>query len=100
HASFSRDWSSDVCSSDLVLPWYCTCRDPNWKHQQQDRLSWSPTYTLAVSQCFSVFQVMAARTNEQQEASLAVSNTLRTRAAKIRSEERRVGKEWRSGSAQ
>src|SRR5690606_40672398 len=77
HTSFSRDWSSDVCSSDLRIVFRRAFRD-----------------------------VVAARIAEGvREGTLPAQHAPLTAAAIVgavaevmigRSEERRVGKEWRS----
>src|SRR5206468_7197825 len=66
HTSSDRDWSSDVCSSDLPLA-------------RVIRAGAERGRTIAVHEL----------TAEERAARLA--------AGTLRSEERRVGKEWRSG---
>src|SRR5690606_40038268 len=93
HTRFSRDWSSDVCSSDLTLS--CFCHSPadfcsplflptffqNYMAKmahKQGTLFWSVFF---YSWCWSIFQ---------KELSMVILICIR----KItRSEERRVGKE-------
>src|SRR5690625_7976206 len=67
HTRWPRDWSSDVCSSDLVT---CT-----------DALSWIS---------------IGDRTNIQDNASVHVTHQTHPTRIGNRSEERRVGKEGRT----
>src|SRR5207249_7674035 len=79
HTRSKRDWSSDVCSSDLIHP--------------------AALVVVAVAVSFAVAEVLGA-------AVMAVTQVLRHRERAAfadvlpggldRSEERRVGKEWRS----
>src|SRR5437762_4518801 len=73
HTRYIGDWSSDVCSSDLV-----TRREK--KRDVSRRCSRAATWT--------------SRLHDSSEAGL------RSSAWRNRSEERRVGKEWRSGKAE
>src|SRR5207302_5961276 len=75
HTRFSRDWSSDVCSSDL-----------------------SDTHFDMVRVGIAMYGVSPAPALDGQAASLRPAMTLGSRVAlirRVRSEERRVGKEWR-----
>src|SRR5207249_6702048 len=77
HTRSKRDWSSDVCSSDLSI------------EQHLARLE-------------AARAVMAALPDRDQLALGSLSGELdahRWRIEVSRSEERRVGKEWRSGWA-
>src|SRR5207247_8436366 len=80
HTRSTRDWSSDVCSSDLARP-----------------TSFAMSYTHAI-------RLQPALTIEK-EVGLAGLALLREAIAIVaarhgaRSEERRVGKEWRGGGA-
>src|SRR5690606_40664929 len=78
HTRFSRDWSSDVCSSDLGLI----------REHRELLLSLvrgSAEFAADAAQVFGLVQQLiddvAAMLDEH---------------AKVRSEERRVGKEWRA----
>src|SRR5690606_39362829 len=83
HTRFSRDWSSDVCSSDLVS---FHCRSKRSTYLPSARL-WSPIMQAPRAST-------AAHTLCRIAASLAVFSTLLACGYK-RSEERRVGKEGR-----
>src|SRR5690606_40113169 len=78
HTRFSRDWSSDVCSSDLAHPTRCSFkpRPPRvtvyTRHQKRELLARSLS-------CFQILFVLKQLFNQRW-----------------RSEERRVGKECRS----
>src|SRR5207302_4753283 len=84
HTRFSRDWSSDVCSSDLewVELWNGSAQDVDLS-----------TYFLGTTYSSNTVNYVAATP--------LLSGTLKAGACKViggpRSEERRVGKEWRSG---
>src|SRR5690606_40196679 len=84
HTRFSRDWSSDVCSSDL--------KDTHTTGSQAALVGGTTTY----------IEMMAPSRNEDLMAgyrnwtALAEGNSACDYSFHIRSEERRVGKEWRS----
>src|SRR5690606_40102457 len=97
HTRFSRDWSSDVCSSDLDYP-DTVVASALWHFE--------PTLDHAIAQVkagsftaedYGVFSFMKAG-----GCSLAPLGTFEGKVpddvkAKVRSEERRVGKECRAG---
>src|SRR5690606_40558229 len=72
HTRFSRDWSSDVCSSDLTSDMLASLRDTHRFVQQnlKDEVFWAASMPCEIHGNDSI---------------------------PIRSEERRVGKECRSG---
>src|SRR5207248_3896351 len=70
HTRSYGDWSSDVCSSDLAVGHSCRLRRREWP-------------TAAPTQTRSVFQYFADPVNVPDDRRYT------------RSEERRVGKEWR-----
>src|SRR2546430_5461050 len=81
HTRFDCDWSSDVCSSDLI--WYkrgtpeeveIKCQDERSQHKNFDR----------------AMRILRSRLYERQQ------QQLHRERAEQRSEERRVGKECRS----
>src|SRR5438105_12722785 len=75
HTRSTRDWSSDVCSSDLHCPGFCSVfRDGNVSHADNPR------------------EVLGAGVVSNPTISIADCG----RRAGSRSEERRVGKECRS----
>src|SRR5690606_39771930 len=100
HTIFSRDWSSDVCSSDLIDP----------RTEQPLRT----LYLLAPSPEESEPAYRAAATAAEAIRRIGIPlevealpwTVLRERIGKgefdayARSEERRVGKEWRSRGSQ
>src|SRR5690606_40764469 len=86
HTRFSRDWSSDVCSSDLHI--------------------WCSTFEVfsLVSAMRSLRELIffAQRTQrfvitQRTQSGIALSQSLQTLRTALRSEERRVGKECRYG---
>src|SRR5690606_41062193 len=96
HTKFSRDWSSDVCSSDLNPAWRVGLH--NEFQYRQFRLGFM--FDAAFG---AVGYSLTAAVNAEQGKT---KNTLPGRYNGIigngvidnRSEERRVGKEWRIGS--
>src|SRR5207302_7127400 len=81
HTRFSRDWSSDVCSSDLDLPDFMVFLD--WKSYPW---YWSFTDHLLYAALLIVLVPGAL-------AFLFGYFAFRSRIKGVRSEERRVGKE-------
>src|SRR5690606_40090637 len=86
HTRFSRDWSSDVCSSDLIL--FC-----NTHNIRSFRINSQlfPLYTHPI--CGYSFDDLpnAADLNTQLQTIYA---TAKKHNIRLRSEERRVGKEY------
>src|SRR5690606_40381707 len=90
HTRFSRDWSSDVCSSDLRLRLY---------HKGKEVCD-VPVHTLVDGAPVYVRQgSVPAYYKENRDVN--VNRTLETDnwEMALRSEERRVGKEWRTRDA-
>src|SRR5690606_39636913 len=92
HTRFSRDWSSDVCSSDLG---FYTNSPKDFGIQEWDarirRLRFrGDGYILGEKLGYS-FQLSFSR-GDQDADNTGVANIVRDR-----SEERRVGREWRCG---
>src|SRR5207302_8339027 len=88
HTRFSRDWSSDVCSSDLMTA-------QNETNEVNTRLKTKMTSPVRKRfLCFgaSISRYTCARLSSPLIASSACPSPIR-----IRSEERRVGKEYMSG---
>src|SRR5690606_42013087 len=84
HTRFSRDWSSDVCSSDLVKT-----RQPGKENAKvSDTISIAAKYD---PKKFAVGKVIAIGRSRFKIEKTQTSNE------SVRSEERRVGKEWREG---
>src|SRR5690606_41003541 len=97
---FSRDWSSDVCSSDLVYPrnpWQKLSRSPEMSDQLQRLLGIMARLRDPVGGCpwdlAQDFSTIAPYTIEEAyEVADAIDR------GDMRSEERRVGSEGRSRS--
>src|SRR3546814_17307060 len=95
------DWSSDVCSSDLLGLNY-----PNWpKPEDTDASVFFKTRTAVVGPDETIrfpklitVQPQAYFAYEIELVAMSGSNGLADRHNGIRSEERRVGKEWVSTS--
>src|SRR5205809_5929825 len=81
HTRCSRDWSSDVCSSDLGR------RPVGLRPPEQVPRPVQPRLRLAATDCLPQLSRRRAGRSERQRLG---DGALR------RSEERRVGKEWRS----
>src|SRR5207302_5320331 len=77
HTRFSRDWSSDVCSSDLFKTEAAHCNPVAHRERQPERA--------------------VARSSHAQRSAAAERQSESVGADAARSEERRVGKEWSSG---
>src|SRR5207253_3331091 len=91
HTRWPRDWSSDVCSSDLNNAFHVMPLRPGGNEEATGLLLWggSRRITPDVEWFASVFAQKLAQLLRR----LALSEGDR----KQRSEERRVGKEWREG---
>src|SRR5207302_4675879 len=92
HTRFSRDWSSDVCSSDL-------------KTKTRPPLTREEVLTNAETYKKQVFKILDPKKTKIQFNSLWLDKlnaydfiklASHTNVARMRSEERRVGKECRS----
>src|SRR5690606_40192465 len=92
HTRFSRDWSSDVCSSDLDSALLILDRG----NRQRD---FDACAVLALASRLVMFDALA-EANARQNAWLLIRTVGRNEhgdGLADRSEERRVGKECRSG---
>src|SRR5699024_12167312 len=86
HTRSKRDWSSDVCSSDLFI---ASVRPPFA----------NPDWSLNVSVNGALNRDYAAALPDNVRQLLVEDNSAYNQSIlyRLRSEERRVGKEWRSG---
>src|SRR5690606_39497425 len=92
HTRFSRDWSSDVCSSDLGTNGTgTTVRAPSATRRVRARLA----RRITAQRPASVKQVLEPLAAIHRELHPNADLALLQR----RSEERRVGKEWRCGGS-
>src|SRR5690606_40005614 len=97
HTRFSRDWSSDVCSSDLVWqPIIAEAKaiDPECKFFAET-LGCTPEQALALRPAGFDFLFNSAKWWDFRSPWLLEQYELYRQIA--RSEERRVGKEWKGG---
>src|SRR5690606_40524005 len=90
HTRFSRDWSSDVCSSDL---------NPSVERAGQSALARRQTpRVFAQGSRASALVIAGGESGAAPErTSAGTGGTERGVAERLRSEERRVGKECRCG---
>src|SRR5207253_6444239 len=93
-----RDWSSDVCSSDLRLSFDETRHQhalgfDEGDHLGADARGGRQTAGLALDAAVDAKQASAFRRNADDEDLVVDGDTI----VAVRSEERRVGKECRSG---
>src|SRR5207302_4873234 len=96
HTRFSRDWSSDVCSSDLVGAYRDTDVDPTGlfstylgdfaQHSLMQHIALGP---LAPDEAAALLDRLVEEDSRKER--------ILQRAGGVRSEERRVGKESRGG---
>src|SRR5690606_40262168 len=94
HTRFSRDWSSDVCSSDLVDS-AGLCHGGTPGHIREARLmARLRTFCLATLALVATACSAVAASISSEEWT-AYKNRFLDPSGR-RSEERRVGKEWRS----
>src|SRR5690606_41134820 len=90
HTRFSRDWSSDVCSSDLGS------YQPGW-HSWEALDSLGIGNSLVVDNNYSAeIRHMLDRVRRWDTDNAVWMAEAEGVIAVLRSEERRVGKEWRS----
>src|SRR5207245_7303161 len=87
HTRCYRDWSSDVCSSDLHDDWNISA---SWRRDYQAK-PWWPERISAAFQTYWIYQHLG----NLSPADLAKDELWRQVTAAPRSEERRVGKERR-----
>src|SRR5690606_40019995 len=80
HTRFSRDWSSDVCSSDLITI-----------------SAQMVSYEIAMGFCFLVVIMVSGSMNLTEIVMGQGQGTMAAMGLGFRSEERRVGKECRCG---
>src|SRR5690606_40485487 len=92
HTRFSRDWSSDVCSSDLAAEEQY--RDLVARSADMDALV--DRHARATERLKGVRAQLESAVTERKEAEAAVQAVSGLKAELDRSEERRVGKEWRA----
>src|SRR5690606_39633938 len=99
HTRFSRDWSSDVCSSDLGLPavWFTLLTYLKRKVLPLASMIWFAILDGTGSYCANSM-LYEARPWVRDRKSLAYPN-MSARGTK-RSEERRVGQERRASGRQ
>src|SRR5690606_40710178 len=93
HTRFSRDWSSDVCSSDLpgFEEFLDAMADP--KHPEHDSvMTWYGRFFDPTDIGLDAITARLAKFARRRAQGKAAFEKSRNR----RSEERRVGKEWRS----
>src|SRR5690606_40685984 len=93
HTRFSRDWSSDVCSSDLA-----------WKDPARVQIAHDEVLAAVNDLLPGIYRledltrlpVMVSQANSQANSGVLTDNQNGVYGAVLRSEERRVGEECRS----
>src|SRR5690606_39872494 len=88
HTRFSRDWSSDVCSSDLPSAVASSCVEPTP----------TPDTCNLIEFWFAGIVTVAGvvHTSVATQRKLTTTGSAPTLTTPLRSEERRVGKEYRA----
>src|SRR5205085_6013981 len=96
HTRFDCDWSSDVCSSDLI------CFDDLGRFRRdyvkevlQDEIGELSALDQEVVESLQQHEILSSDISKQFEKKLTFGERLSDSIA-ARSEERRVGKEWRA----
>src|SRR3546814_14555622 len=84
------DWSSDVCSSDLLLPGRCQFCSRQQPHPKEHPMQLNP-YLIFDGRCEAAFAFYAQCLGGEIVA--MITNGESPVADEVRSEERRVGKE-------
>src|SRR5690606_12278250 len=90
HTRFSRDWSSDVCSSDLCAPATTPTRPSSWPRPPRP----SPRPPRPASPDWTSSPSTTTPHRAARRRSRSGNRPSPNCAANARSEERRVGKEW------
>src|SRR5205807_7707385 len=99
HTRLQGDWSSDVCSSDLTVS-RAVNQSQNERFEGRDSAPATPGEPRKGSPLRNVAILLIAMVVVSLLVLSGVIPRLRARSALARSEERRVGKECRSGWAQ
>src|SRR5690606_39746989 len=94
HTRFSRDWSSDVCSSDLFRAARRQVADSDYQHMQAQQNAAALELLARVTRQF----ILTLAAQEQLSLLQGAATLAQKNEALIseRSEERRVGKECRA----
>src|SRR5690606_41090491 len=95
HTRFSRDWSSDVCSSDLIHPLLSLSPAPGIASLAKDFTHGHP---LADLHLWFGTKVPVRRVDPERQTRVVRTVLDYNFNSTLRSEERRVGKECRSRS--
>src|SRR5690606_40896948 len=93
HTRFSRDWSSDVCSSDLMSPMSAEATVVRNYVDWLVKAPWKKK-TKVLNDIN-----LAEKVLDEDHYGLEKVKERIVEYLAVRSEERRVGKEWRSGGA-
>src|SRR5699024_11478491 len=94
HTRSKREWSSDVCSSDLLVRNHYICNYKTISRQAQQLLDARGYHPIFVAQGYANCSVAVVDEHSIITADCGIARACR--AAGLRSEERRVGKESRS----
>src|SRR5439155_9601977 len=92
-----RDWSSDVCSSDLVMPSISGSFSGKITNQVGLPLNDQPNHQLGIGEVNGTQHSPDPLWNDSKITYWGVNDLINGEGSQTgRSEERRVGKEWRS----
>src|SRR5699024_11759260 len=99
HTSSNRDWSSDVCSSDLSIL-YCMAKSPEqvFSREQLYNAAWEESYEFGTNTVDNTIWRLRQKLEPNPKPPIYIKTVFRVG---YRSEEQRVGKEcsrqsWRS----
>src|SRR5690606_39739298 len=88
HTRFSRDWSSDVCSSDLIE------KPGDLAGMLTDLQRHQVLFVDEIHRMSPAIEEILYPALEDYELDIVIGQGPSARSVKVRSEERRVGKAW------
>src|SRR5205807_5625903 len=97
HTRLQGDWSSDVCSSDLIAVVHRSDGSGTTSIWTDYLTKTSPTWVSALGAGKSAGKDVAWPTGIGGKGNEGVSGAVNQTDGALRSEERRVGKEWGTG---
>src|SRR5690606_39913132 len=94
HTRFSRDWSSDVCSSDLFINVLFSSDVPTVKRKQFSQFTWVVLFLITIPFSTSCLYRLLASSTFAKIKLASEGYIFETKVMLFRSEERRVGKDY------